>query len=68
MCESEGPYICYDCEGEGDATFVRVCTKCRRFVAADQRITVCLDSGLKKQPNATCKKCGRVEMEFVGFY
>lgn len=54
-------------EGEYDgATFVPVCPKCRRFVKADgvmhfARLTVA------PGPNATCAKCGRVEMPFEGF-
>lgn len=53
---------------EGGAVFVPVCEKCGRFVKADKTIEVSEMSGLKKQQNATCKKCGRVEMLFEGFY
>jgi ribosomal protein L32 len=53
---------------EGGAVFVPVCEKCGRFVKADKTIEVSEMNGLKKQPNATCKKCGRVEMLFEGFY
>lgn len=53
---------------DGGATFVPVCEKCGRFVKADKAIEVSEISGLKKQPNATCKKCGRVEMLFEGFF
>lgn len=53
---------------EGGATFVPVCEKCGRFVKADKTIEVSEMNGLKKQPNSTCKKCGRVEMLFEGFY
>lgn len=53
---------------ETGATFVRKCSKCNRFVKADESIvTNRWTGGLKKQPNATCKKCGRVEMVFLGF-
>lgn len=52
---------------DGGATFVPVCVKCRRFVKADKTVQA-NDSGLKSQPNATCKKCGRVEMLFDGFF
>ncbi len=51
---------------ESGATFVRVCMKCGRFVTADKTILVG-DAGLKPVPNATCRHCGRVEMEFEGF-
>ena len=53
---------------DGGATFVPVCEKCGRFVKADKAIEVSEISGLKKKPNATCKKCGRVEMLFEGFF
>ena len=59
----EGPYVGY----AGGASFVRVCNKCGRFVKADKTILVNDNTGLKDQPNATCKKCGRVEMLFCGF-
>lgn len=57
--------ICY----EGGATFVPVCMKCGRYVKADEIIYVDgLRGGLVKEPNATCKKCGRTEMNFEGFF
>lgn len=52
--------------GEG-ATFVPVCVKCNRFVKADETIQVSASTGLRKQPNAMCSKCGRTEMVFEGF-
>lgn len=52
---------------EGGATFVRRCQKCCRFVKADKEILVNEWSGLSKEPNATCKKCGRTRMLFAGF-
>ena len=54
---------------KGGATFVPVCMKCGRYVKADEVIHVngC-DGGLIKKPNATCKKCGRTEMVFEGFF
>ncbi len=51
--------------GEG-ATFVPVCVECGRFVKADEAVRMS-DSGLMPGPNATCSKCGRVEMLFEGF-
>ena len=58
--------------GEG-ATFVPVCggnfdqsEGCGRFVKADRTVRMS-DAGLMPGPNATCKKCGRVEMLFEGF-
>ena len=53
--------------GEG-ATFLPVCEKCGRFVKADQTITFRGMLGeLADRPNATCSKCGRVEMLFEGY-
>lgn len=52
--------------GEG-MTFVPVCKHCFRFVKADEEvITDAWDQ--PKGPNATCKKCGRTEMLFEGYY
>ena len=51
----------------GDAVFVPICPICGRFVKADDTIEI-NDSGLRSAPNATCKKCGRVQMPFEGFY
>lgn len=58
-----GPWIQY----EDGATFARVCTKCSRFVRADETVFVNDEVGLKDQPNATCSKCGRTQMIFIGF-
>jgi len=55
--------IVYD---EG-ACFVPRCIKCGRFVRPDQTIMVSNSRGLKDQPNATCKHCGRTKMLFEGF-
>ena len=52
--------------GEG-AYFVPVCSDCGRFVKADKEILF----DYQEQPkgsNATCSKCGRVEMLFEGYY
>jgi RNA polymerase subunit RPABC4/transcription elongation factor Spt4 len=57
-----GPYITY----KGGAMFVRVCVKCSRFVRADKTV-MAGEAGLKDAPNATCRKCGRTKMNFVGF-
>lgn len=52
---------------EGDATFVPVCSQCGRYVKADDTIQIDGNGLLANQPNATCKKCGRVKMLFEGF-
>jgi len=52
---------------EGGATFVPVCPICGRFVKSDPVIITNEKVGLIDKENATCKKCGRVEMPFEGF-
>lgn len=53
---------------EGGATFVPVCQACGRFVKADDEIIVNGLDELSPRPNATCSKCGRVNMVFEGYY
>ena len=60
--------IGYDDKMGGAAIFVPACVACGRFVKADKAIFVNDWNGLKKQPNATCAKCGRTEMLFEGFF
>lgn len=55
----------------GGMQFVPVCPHCGRYVKADAtldyRYNEC--NGITTFPNgnATCKKCGRVEMPFEGY-
>ncbi len=51
----------------GDALFIPVCPKCGRFVKADKEVSVYEVAPCIREPNATCSKCGRVEMLFQGF-
>jgi len=51
---------------EGGAMFIPRCPKCGRYVKADESVFVS-DAGLRKAPNGTCKRDGRVEMYFIGF-
>ncbi len=53
--------------GDEGATFVPVCETCGRFIKADPEILINEING-PKEPNATCKKCGRVAMIFEGYY
>lgn len=55
--------ICY---GDDGATFLPVCEKCGRFVKADAEITFD-GEGQPKGTNATCSKCGRIEMIWEGY-
>lgn len=48
-------------EGEYHVYF-RVCPNCGRYVKADETCRIPEYQG--KEPNATCKKCGRVQMPF----
>jgi len=59
--------VCYNCGGEGVAVFVPVCPTCGRFVKADNSVSF---NGLGEiiGTNATCKRCGPVQMPFEGWY
>ena len=46
--------------------FYRVCPKCGRYVKADERSK--FGEYLHDTPNATCKKCGRVQMPFAWWW
>lgn len=46
--------------------FWRVCPRCGRFVKADNATRI--PEYLGKDQNATCKKCGRVQMPFAWWY
>lgn len=54
-------------DGGGGAWFVPVCPQCGRFVRADATMQFGPDGEYQDGPNATCAKCGRVEMPFEGF-
>lgn len=45
------------------ASYIPVCPHCGRFVKADKQV-----KPNSNEPNATCKKCGRVEMPFEGYF
>ena len=63
---SDEPTIRYgDGEFEG-MTFVRRCSKCSRFVKADDVIKINFE-GQPIADNATCARCGRTSMLFVGY-
>ena len=53
--------------GDTGAQFIPVCPSCGRYVIADETMLGNDDGAVKLQPNATCKKCGRVEMPFEGY-
>lgn len=52
--------------GDG-ATFVPVCVKCNRFVKPYKRVRFDYQ-GQPKGNNAICKKHGRTQMLFEGYY
>ena len=58
--------VVYGDEDHGDALFIPVCPNCGRFVKADKEIRISY-RGITDDPNATCKKCGRVAMPCEGF-
>jgi hypothetical protein len=53
---------------KGGMVFVPVCPTCGRFVKADKRVTVNGFGDYVSKPNATCSRCGRVEMPFEGYF
>ena len=46
--------------------FYRICPICGRYVKADDRTKI--PEYLGTEPNATCKKCGRVQMPFCTWW
>ena len=50
----------------GDLSFHAICPKCGETVKVDDSISISSNRDYIKQPNATCFKCGRVEMPFDG--
>lgn len=64
MSDPEGPYQGY----AGGALFTRRCSKCGRVVKADPTITINGLEELVSEDNATCSRCGRVEMNFLGWF
>lgn len=61
-------WVSYDGGHEGDPWFVPVCVKCGRFVKKDEHVCTSGDGQLSPEPNATCSKCGRTHMIFMGFF
>lgn len=64
----EGEYENFRRLSYDGAIFVPVCSKCGRFVKADKEIHIYEVAPCVRGPNAMCKRCGRVEMLFEGFY
>ena len=60
--------VCYDTGDNGKLVFIPVCPKCGRFVKAHETVTVNGLGEYVSKPNATCARCGQVEMPFEGFF
>jgi hypothetical protein len=60
--------VIYGDKGTGGAWFIPVCPNCGRFVKADSHLSFNGLGEYQKGANATCSKCGRVEMPFEGYY
>lgn len=57
------PLVSYGPTADGDYhVYYRVCPKCGRYVKADKQCRI--PEYQKDEPNASCKRCGRVQMEF----
>lgn len=65
---SDRNYKGYDFGESGVAVFIRRCSECARFVKPDKHITLNGLDELMDEPNATCKKHGRIKMIFEGFF
>jgi uncharacterized OB-fold protein len=60
------PTIAYDSPDQGMwQLWYRTCPKCGRFVKPDARTRI--PEYQQDEPNATCAKCGRVQMPFAGW-
>lgn len=58
------PIVSYGpCEDGEYMIFYRICPKCGRFVKADNSTKIPEYQG--DSPNASCKRCGRVQMPFA---
>ena len=72
MNEYEGRYVTYNCgEYFGDALFIPKCPTCGRFVKADAKLDFShnmLDDYKFGDTNATCSRCGKVQMPFEGWF
>ena len=62
MDDENTPVVSYKTRFDEYMVFFRVCPKCRRFVKADDKTKMPEYQG--NEPNATCKRCGRVQMPF----
>lgn len=60
------PIVAYEAVDGAYPVFFRVCPKCGRFVKADNATQI--PEYLGSKPNATCKRCGRVQMDFAWWY
>lgn len=60
------PIVVYGREPDESPVFWRVCPKCGRYVRADDKSKI--PEYLHQDPNATCKRCGRVQMPFCGWW
>ena len=56
------PTVSYWSVSGDNPIYYRICPKCGRFVKPDDNVK--LPEYQQDEPNATCKKCGRVQMPF----
>ncbi|MBO7070545.1 MAG: hypothetical protein J6W09_04550 [Bacteroidales bacterium] len=60
------PTIAYGPDSGEWFVYYRVCPKCGRYVKPDDGCR--LPEYQRNDPNATCKKCGRVQMPFAWWW
>lgn len=57
------PIVVYEKVDDCYPIWYRVCPKCGKYVKADDATKI--PEYQQGEPNATCKKCGRVQMPFA---
>jgi len=54
--------------GKTGVSFIPVCPKCGRFVKVDKSMMFNMEDDFdREKPNATCSRCGRMQMPFEGY-
>ena len=54
--------------GSCNAHFLPICPICKKFVKVDDEIFFDCFYQPIEQPNATCKKHGRIQIDFLGYF
>lgn len=60
--------VLYNCEDHGEAFFIPKCPECGRYVKCDEYLLINGLGEMSTLPNGTCKKHGRINMLFQGWF